>query len=75
MANIVEKVAVSDFNAENKCEVYAIWVDSDGKIIPSPGTGESDMPMMLALNMALLAMLAAGFVLMNQYNRRRETAN
>lgn len=75
VANIVEKVAVSDFNAENKCEVYAIWVDSDGKIIPSPGTGESDMPMMLALNMALLAMLAAGFVLMNQYNRRRETAN
>ena len=60
---------------ESDVTLYAIWTDSDGKIIPSPGTGESDMPMMLALNLALLAVLAAGFVLMNQYNRRRETAN
>ena len=55
--------------------LYAIWVDDSGKVIPSPGTGESDLPLQIAFNMALLAFLAGGFVAKNQYNRRREKAN
>ena len=69
------QVAESFTMPESDVTLYAIWTDSNGNIIPSPGTGESDMPMMLALNMALLAVLTIGFVLMKQYVRGRKTAN
>ncbi len=43
-------------------KLYAIWVDPNGNIV-SPGTGESNLPMLIACNMALLSMLAGGLVL------------
>ena len=46
-------------------KLYAIWVDSNGNVV-SPGTGESNLPMLLACNMALLSLLAGGLVLIRR---------
>ena len=46
-------------------KLYAIWLDPNGNIV-SPGTGESNLPMLMACNMALLSMLAGGLVLIRR---------
>ncbi len=58
---------------ESDVTLYAIWTDSNGNIV-SPGTGESDVPMMIAINLALLSMVAVAFVVIKQQIRRKETA-
>ena len=51
--------------------LYAIWVDDSGKIIPSPGTGESSLQMILAFNAVLLS-LAAVFIVTVKQRKKRE---
>ena len=55
--------------------LYAIWVDSSGQIVPSPGTGESDLPLQIALNLAVISLLAVAFVVMKQQKWRKKNAN
>ena len=54
---------------------YAIWTDSNGNIMPSPGTGESDLPLLIAFNMAMISLLAGAFVVMKQQKWRKENAS
>ena len=42
--------------------IYAVWLDSSGKIVPSPGTGESGLPMIIAFGAALLSLAAFAFI-------------
>ena len=58
---------------ESNVTLYAIWVDSNGNIV-SPGTGESDMPLILALNVLVLSLLAGSFVMLRQFRARKEEA-
>ena len=51
--------------------LYAIWLDGSGKIVPSPGTGESSLPIIIAFNAALLSLAALAFIVSNE---RRKTA-
>jgi Listeria-Bacteroides repeat domain (List_Bact_rpt). len=51
--------------------LYAIWLDGSGKIVPSPGTGESSLPIIIAFNAALLSLAALAFIMSNE---RRKTA-
>ena len=53
--------------------LYAVWVDGSGKIIPSPGTGESSLPMIIAVNAALLSL--AALVFMAARERRKSAEN
>ena len=60
---------------ESNVTLYAIWTDGNGNIVPySPGTGESNVPLMLALNVFVLSMLAGSAVMLRQYRTRREEA-
>ena len=51
--------------------LYAIWLDGSGKNVPSPGTGESSLPIIIAFNAALLSLAALAFIMSNE---RRKTA-
>ena len=53
--------------------LYAIWETEGGKVL-TPPTGESALPMMLAVNAALLALLAAGAVLNTARRKSGEAA-
>ena len=53
--------------------LYAIWETEGGKVL-TPPTGESALPMMLAVNAALLALLAAGAVLNTARRKSGESA-
>lgn len=49
--------------------LYAIWVDEKGKIVSSPGTGESNVPIAIAFSMAILSALAIA-VLLSRMRRK-----
>ena len=51
--------------------LYAIWLDGEGNVVPSPGTGESSFPMIIAFNAALLSLAAFAFIVAK---KRRKTA-
>ena len=38
--------------------LYAVWVDGNDRIIPSPGTGESNVSVAIAFNLAILSAMA-----------------
>ena len=42
--------------------LYAIWTDENGSILPTPSTGESAAPMILAFSAALLSLAAFAFL-------------
>ena len=50
--------------------LYAIWTDSEGKIVPSPGTGESSVPLQIALSAVILSVLAFASTVV--YTRRKQ---
>ena len=52
--------------------LYAIWVDDSGKIIPSPGTGESGIPMIVAFCAVLLSLGAVSIVAVRQRKKREQ---
>ena len=52
--------------------LYAIWVDDSGKIIPSPGTGESGIPMIVSFCAVLLSLGAVSIVAVRQRKKREQ---
>ena len=55
--------------------LYAIWTDGSGKIVTSPGTGESELPMQIAFNTAIISLLTVSLVLMRRRKHRKEAKN
>ena len=54
--------------------LYAIWTDSDGKIVPSPGTGESSVPLQIAFSALILSALAAASAVIYTRRKQKEAA-
>ena len=54
--------------------LYAIWTDSDGKIVPSPGTGESSVPLQIAFSALILSALAAASAVIYTHRKQKEAA-
>ena len=51
--------------------LYAVWVNEDGKVIPSPGTGETSAPVAIAFSAFTLSVLAMAALTVR---KRRESA-
>ncbi len=51
--------------------LYAIWVDSDGNIV-IPTTGENDLPLQLAFNLAILSLLAFAFTAVIKHRKEAD---
>ena len=49
--------------------LYAIWLDGEGNVVPSPGTGESSFPMIIAFNAALLSLAAFAFIVAKEHRK------
>ena len=55
-------------NADTK--LYAIWVDDSGKTVSAPGTGESGLPYIIAINLVLVSLTAVAVVTVRRYRKR-----
>jgi Listeria-Bacteroides repeat domain (List_Bact_rpt). len=51
-------------------KLYAIWVDDSGKTVPAPGTGESSLPLMMAINLVVVSLAAVAVVTVRQRRKR-----
>lgn len=60
---------------EANLKLYAVWTDDSGKIVTSPGTGESELPMQIAFNTAIISLLTVCFVLIRRRKHSKETKN
>ena len=58
---------------ESNVTLYAIWLDSQGNIV-SPGTGESDMALIIAFNALMLSLLTVAFVAIRHFRIHKEKA-
>ena len=58
---------------ESNVTLYAIWLDSQGNIV-SPGTGESDMALILAFNALTLSLLTVAFIAIRRFRTNKEKA-
>ena len=58
---------------ESNVTLYAIWLDSQGNIV-SPGTGESDMALILAFNALTLSLLTVAFIAIRCFRTNKEKA-
>ena len=47
--------------------LYAIWVNNDGKIVPSPGTGESNVPIALAFSAFTLSLFSIAVLIRRKH--------
>lgn len=55
-------------NADTK--LYAIWVDDSGKTVSAPGTGESGLSYIIAINLVLVSLTAVAVVTVRRYRKR-----